>query len=47
MEEEDFGCSKVTNCKIERLKKLKFVALWEGILALQLALKVLVLACEK
>jgi hypothetical protein len=35
MEGEDFGCSKVTNCKIERLKKLKFVAFWEGIPALQ------------
>jgi hypothetical protein len=27
MEREDFGWSKVTNCKIERLKKLKFVVL--------------------
>jgi hypothetical protein len=35
MEREDFGWSKVTNCKIERLKKLKFVVLKEGILALQ------------
>jgi hypothetical protein len=36
MEREDFGCSKVTNWKIERLKKLKFVALWEGIPSLLL-----------
>jgi hypothetical protein len=35
MEGEDFGCSKVTNSKIERLKKLKFVAFWEGIPTLQ------------
>jgi hypothetical protein len=37
MEREDFGCSKVTNWKIERLKKLKFVSLREGIPALQFA----------
>jgi hypothetical protein len=32
MEREDFGYSKVTNWKIERLKKLKFVALQVGLL---------------
>jgi hypothetical protein len=37
MESEDFVFSKVTNWKIERLKKLKFVSLWEGIPALQFA----------
>jgi hypothetical protein len=36
MERDDFGCSKVTNSKIERLKKIKFVALWEGIPSLLL-----------
>jgi hypothetical protein len=47
MESEDFGCSKVTNWKIERLKNLKFVALWEGIPALQFAPYVLESASEK
>jgi hypothetical protein len=34
MEREDFGCSKVTNWKIERLKKLKFVALQVALLGI-------------